>query len=60
MDEIHETALAHGLGFNRSALLAGLILNQLGMSGCQAVERLRVRRPGALFNECVASYRQSL
>jgi hypothetical protein len=42
------------------ALLAGLILNQLGMSGCQAVERLRVRRPGALFNECVASYLQSM
>ena len=37
----------YGLGFNRSALLAGLILNQLGMSGCQAVGRLRVRRPGA-------------
>jgi hypothetical protein len=36
----------------------GLILNQLGMSGCQAVERLRVRRPGALFNECVASHLQ--
>jgi hypothetical protein len=44
----------------RSALLAGLILNQLGMSGCQAVERLRVRRPGALLNECVASYLQSM
>jgi hypothetical protein len=44
----------------RSALLAGLILNQLGMSGCQAVERLRVRRPGALLNECVASYLLSM
>ena len=53
--------LSHcGMGFNRSALLAGLILNQLGMSGCQAVERLRVRRPGALFNECVDSYLHSL
>ena len=49
-----------GLGFNRSALLAGLILTQLGMSGRQAVERLRGRRPGALFNDCFASYLQSL
>lgn len=53
--------LSHcGLGFNRSALVAGLILNQLGMSGCEAVERLRDRRPGALFNERFASYLQSL
>ncbi len=53
--------LSHcGLGFNRSALVAGLILNQLGMSGRQAVERLRGRRPGALFNDCFASYLQSL
>jgi len=35
-------------------------VNQLGMSDCQAVERLRIRRPGALFNECVASYLHSL
>ena len=49
-----------GLGFNRSALVAGLILNQLGMSGREAVERLRARRPGALFNDCFASYLQSL
>jgi protein-tyrosine phosphatase len=53
--------LSHcGLGFNRSALVAGLILNQLGMSGCEAVERLRGRRPGALFNDRFASYLQSL
>ena len=53
--------LSHcGLGFNRSALVAGLILNQLGMSGCEAVERLRDRRPGALFNDRFASYLQSL
>lgn len=49
-----------GLGFNRSALLAGLILTQLGMSGRDAVERLRSRRPGALFNDSFASYLQSL
>lgn len=53
--------LSHcGLGFNRSALVAGLILNQLGLSGGEAVERLRIRRPGALFNDRFASYLQSL
>lgn len=53
--------LSHcGMGFNRSALLAGLILNQLGMPGGQAVERLRERRPGALFNDRFASYLRSL
>jgi protein-tyrosine phosphatase len=44
--------LAHcGLGFNRSALVAGLILIELGMPGPAVVERLRERRPGALFND---------
>jgi protein-tyrosine phosphatase len=53
--------LSHcGMGFNRSALVAGLILNQLGMSGSETVERLRSRRPGALFNDRFASYLQSL
>jgi protein-tyrosine phosphatase len=44
------------MGFNRSALLAGLILTELGMSGADAVNRLRERRPGALFNERFAAY----
>ena len=53
--------LSHcGMGFNRSALIAGLILNRLGMPGHQAVERLRVRRPGALFNDVFAAYLASL
>src|SRR5579884_1445375 len=53
--------LSHcGMGFNRSALVAGLILNRLGMPGPQIVERIRERRPGALFNECFASYLESL
>ena len=44
--------LSHcGMGFNRSALVAGLILVELGMSGPAVVERLRERRPGALFND---------
>jgi len=53
--------LSHcGMGFNRSALVAGLILHQLGMPGPEIVTRLRERRPGALFNDCFAEYVESL
>jgi protein-tyrosine phosphatase len=53
--------LSHcGMGFNRSALVAGLILNKLGMPGPAVVQRLRERRPGALFNETFAAYLESL
>ncbi|HEX7193161.1 MAG TPA: hypothetical protein VF381_16435 [Thermoanaerobaculia bacterium] len=49
--------LSHcGMGFNRSALVAGTILNRLGMPGPQVVERLRERRAGALFNQVFASH----
>jgi len=44
--------LSHcGLGYNRSAFVAGLIMIELGMSGADVVARLRERRPGALFND---------
>jgi hypothetical protein len=33
-----------------------LILNQLGMPGPDVVQRMRERRPGALFNERFAEY----
>ena len=53
--------LSHcGMGFNRSALVAGLILHELGMPCREVVARLRDRRPGALFNETFAAYLQSL
>jgi predicted protein tyrosine phosphatase len=53
--------LSHcGMGFNRSALMAGLILIELGMPGTQAVARLRERRPGALFNPGFAAFLESL
>ena len=53
--------LSHcGMGFNRSALVAGLILTELGMPGAMAVERLRERRPGALFNDRFADYLSSI
>lgn len=53
--------LSHcGMGFNRSALVAGRILHRLGMPGPQVVERLRARRPGALFNEVFAEHLRTL
>lgn len=49
--------LSHcGIGFNRSALVAGLILNHLGMPGEETVTHLRRNRPGALFNQTFAEY----
>jgi protein-tyrosine phosphatase len=56
-----ERVLAHcGMGFNRSALMAGVILTEIGLTGGEAVNRLRERRPGALFNETFADYLASL
>ena len=53
--------LSHcGMGFNRSALVAGLILHKLGMDGDAIIERLRSRRPGALFNDVFADHIRSL
>jgi hypothetical protein len=53
--------LSHcGMGYNRSALMAGLILVELGMSGAQAVERLRARRRGALYNDGFAAFLEAL
>ncbi|MFO0807230.1 MAG: hypothetical protein U0746_01255 [Gemmataceae bacterium] len=52
-----QKVLSHcGLGYNRSALVAGLILRYLGASGPEAVARLRERRPGALYNRKYAEY----
>jgi hypothetical protein len=53
--------LSHcGMGFNRSALMAGLVLMYLGMEGPEAVLHLRKKRPGALFNEVFADYLHNL
>jgi protein-tyrosine phosphatase len=48
------------MGYNRSALVAGLILVELGMTGPEAVARLRTRRPGALYNPIFAEHLESL
>lgn len=53
--------LSHcGMGHNRSALLAGLILTYLGMNGKEAVVLLRQKRRGALYNKNFASYLELL
>lgn len=53
--------LSHcGMGHNRSALLAGVILTYLGMSGEEAVELIRQKRQGALYNKTYASYLETL
>ena len=47
--------LSHcGMGYNRSAFVAGLIMIEMGMPGPDVVARLRERRPGALFNDAFA------
>lgn len=49
--------LAHcGMGHNRSALMAGLVLRYLGMSGDEVVSLLREKRQGALYNRSFAEY----
>jgi protein-tyrosine phosphatase len=56
-----DKVLVHcGMGLNRSALIAGLILTYQGMKGMDAVELLRRKRPGALFNENFADYLSGL
>lgn len=49
-----------GLGHNRCALMAGLILFYLGMPGEEAIQLIRSKRPGALYNKKFAAYLSSL
>jgi hypothetical protein len=48
------------MGFNRSPLMAGLALTYAGMSGAAALDLLRERRPGALYNAAYADYLAAL
>jgi len=52
----HRVLTHCNMGFNRSGLVAGLILKLLGMPGDAALTRIRERRPGALYNERFAEY----
>jgi protein-tyrosine phosphatase len=60
ISEGHPVLVHCGMGFNRSALVAGLILTELGMPGSAAVVRLRERRPGALFNDRFAGFLETI
>lgn len=52
-----DRVLSHcGMGLNRSALMAALILMYGGMSNTEAVERCQTRRPGALYNTIFRNY----
>lgn len=56
----HQVLSHCGMGFNRSALVAGRILVELGMPGPDAVRAIRTARPGALFNPTFAAHLESL
>ena len=43
----HKVLCHCSLGFNRSALVAGLVLKHMGLSGEEALKVLRRQRPGA-------------
>ena len=52
----HKVLCQCGMGHNRSALVAGLILVQRGLTGVEAVERICQQREGALYNRVFRSY----
>jgi protein-tyrosine phosphatase len=52
----HRVLVHCRMGFNRSVLVIATALTYLGMTGAAALEHLRERRPGALFNENFANH----
>ena len=52
----HSLLVHCSMGLNRSPLVAGAVLHRLGWKGPAVVDRLRERRPGALFNEIYRDY----
>lgn len=57
----NRAVLVHcAMGFNRSPLMAGVTLTHLGLTGPQALEQLRGKRAGALYNTVYAEYLASL
>jgi protein-tyrosine phosphatase len=56
----HRVLVHCRMGFNRSALVIATALTYMGLSGRQAMEDLRRRRPGALFNEAFAAHVEAL
>lgn len=52
----HRVLVHCRMGFNRSVLVIATALTYMGMTGAAALEHLRQRRPGALFNENFAAH----
>lgn len=59
--KVDRVVLVHCLfGLNRSNLVLGTVLTYFGLSGAEAVNRLRALQPGALLNETFATYLMGL
>jgi protein-tyrosine phosphatase len=56
----HRVLVHCRMGFNRSALVIATALTYMGLSGREAIADLRLRRPGALFNEVFAAHVMAL
>jgi hypothetical protein len=56
----HQLLCHCGMGHNRSALVAGLVLTYLGFSGAEAADLIRSKRKGALYNRRFANYLESV
>ena len=52
----HKVVCQCGMGQNRSALIAGMILLHCGLSGREAVALIRSHREGALWNQTFRNY----
>lgn len=52
----HKVLCQCGMGLNRSALVAGMILLQQGLSGAEVVELICRRRENALYNPVYRDY----
>jgi protein-tyrosine phosphatase len=52
----HRVLVHCRMGFNRSVLVVATALTYLGMTGQAALDHVRERRPGALFNETFAAH----
>jgi protein-tyrosine phosphatase len=60
VEQGHAVLIHCRMGFNRSNLVAATALTYLGRTGESALELIRARRPGALFNEAFAFHVRSL
>jgi protein-tyrosine phosphatase len=56
----HRVLVHCRMGFNRSVLVVATALTYMGLSGREALDDLRRRRPGALFNELFAAHVERL